>query len=90
VRVVFPAIPSAGQIRAEALSRATGAPAKSTAIGWLVTMRSNVRVTTDVTISGIGFDQSAAPFSLGTGSPVDASVPCPAWSRIARSGWLGF
>ena len=43
---------------------------------------------TDVTISGIGYDQSAAPFWLGTGSPVDASVPCSA--SIARSGWPGF
>jgi len=43
---------------------------------------------TDVTISGIGYDQSAAPFSLGTGSPVDASVPCSA--GVARAGWPGF
>jgi hypothetical protein len=43
---------------------------------------------TDVTISGMGYDQSAAAFSLGTGSPVDPSVPCSA--SIARSGWPGF
>ena len=42
---------------------------------------------TDVTIAGIGYDQSAAPFSLGAGSPVDAAVPCSA--SIARSGWPG-
>jgi chitodextrinase len=43
---------------------------------------------TDVTIAGIGYDQSAAPFSLGTGSPVDASVPCS--TGVARAGWPGF
>jgi hypothetical protein len=43
---------------------------------------------TDVTIAGIGYDQSAATFTLGTGSPVDASVPCSA--AVAQSRWPGY
>ena len=39
---------------------------------------------TDVTIAGIGYDQSAAPFSLGTGSPVDASRPVLGEHRAER------
>ena len=81
VRMVFPAIPSKGQIRAEALSRATAASAKATWYEADLIVSSDGRLTVALALSAGGKRTQYARRKLGAYTPGDAY-----WVRFDTAG----